>query len=335
MTTLTVPEAPARKGFRSPYRPTGLTWTLLRVHRAALWFWVLYVAVVAVVLLWAYGPGATAAMDELARSGCRDGGVPNLGCDQMDAAGVRWSTGVALGSALVFLAPFLIAAWAGGSLIGRELEDGTARLAWTQSVSPTRWLAAKLAVPAVLIIAGMLPLTLLHRMMWAGSPELRRDNWNWFDPQIFNANGTLATVYPLFGLAVGVLVGMVARRSLPALGVSLVGTGIAVQQFLSLRPHLWSSETQKAAHDFSDHPGMTVGEGSYTSTGARLPDLTCADDSAKCVARHDIVGVYRDYQPTSHFWPLQLVETGLLLALATVAALIAFAVLRRRTGAAV
>ncbi|MDX3750727.1 ABC transporter permease subunit [Streptomyces sp. AK08-02] len=333
MTTLTVSEAPARKGFRGSYRPTGLTWTLLRVHRAALWFWLLYVVVVAAVLLWTYGPGATAAMDELARSGCRDGGIPNLGCDQLGPAGSRWDSGVALGSSMIALAPILIATWAGGSLIGRELEDGTAQLAWTQAVSPARWLAAKLAVPAVLITAGMLPLTLLHRLMWTTAPELRRDSWNWFDSQIFNANGILATAYPLFGLAFGVLVGMVARRSSPALGLSLFGSGFGLQCFQSLRPHLWPAETLKAADGFSDRPGMTVAEGSYTSTGARLPDVLCDDDSARCIARHDIAGVYRDYHPSSHFWPLQLMETGLLLALATVAVLIAFAVLKRRTGA--
>ncbi|MDW4909733.1 cbb3-type cytochrome c oxidase subunit 3, partial [Streptomyces sp. ADMS] len=144
MTALTATEAPARKQPRGSRGPHGLTWTLLRVHRSALWFWLLYVAVAAGVILWTYGPGGTAAMEELARSGCRDGGTPDPGCDALGPHGARWDTGIALGSALVFLAPPLIAAWAGGSLTGREMENGTAQLAWTQSVSPARWLAAKL-----------------------------------------------------------------------------------------------------------------------------------------------------------------------------------------------
>ena len=334
MTVFTAAETPARKRSHSLYRPHGLTWALLRVHRSALWFWLLYVAVIAVVTLWTYGPGATAAMDELAASGCRDGGMPNLGCDMPGPAGARWDSGVALGSALLTVAPLLIAAWAGGSLIGRELEDGTARLAWTQSVSPARWLAAKLAVPAVLIVAGMLPLTLLHRMMWAATPELRKDSWSWYDTGIFEPNGTLATAYALLGLTLGVLVGLVARRSLPALGFAFAGLGIGVQQFQSLRPHLWPAVTRQSAVGFEDDGSLTVGKGSYTSTGARIPDLFC-DDKAACIARHDVAGVYRDYHPASHFWPLQLVETGVLLALATVAVLTAFALLKRRTGAAV
>ncbi|MGW3652823.1 ABC transporter permease [Streptomyces sp. NPDC000878] len=334
MTTLTAAEAPARKQSRRPYRPHGLTWALLRVHRSALWFWLLYVAVATGVLLWTAGPGATAALDELSASGCRDGGMPSLGCDTLGPAGNRWDSGVVLGSLLIFFAPFLIAAWAGGSLIGREMEDGTAHLAWTQSVSPARWLAAKLAVPAVLITAGMLLLTVLHRLMWSAGADLRPGNFNWYDGQIFEPNGTLATAYALLGLALGVLAGLVARRSLPALGFAFAGLGIVVQQLQSLRPHLWPAVTRTSATGFEDDGSLTVGKGSYTSTGARIPDLFC-DDKAPCVARHDVAGVYRDYHPSSHFWPLQLVETGILLALATVAVLIAFALLKRRTGAAV
>ncbi|WP_329273615.1 cbb3-type cytochrome c oxidase subunit 3 [Streptomyces sp. NBC_01451] len=333
MTATAALAAPDRPAAQRTGRLHGLTWTLLRVHRGALWFWLLYVVVIAAVLLWAYGPGAHAAMDELARSGCRDGGIPNPGCDTLGPRGSRWDSGVALGSSMIALAPVLIATWAGGSLIGRELEDGTAQLTWTQSVSPARWLAAKLALPAVLIIAGMLPLTLLHRMMWTANPELRRDSWSWFDSQIFNANGILATVCALFGLAFGVLVGMVARRSAPAFGVSLFGSGFGLQYFQSLRPHLWLAETLRSPAGFTDEfpdDGMTAAQGSYTSTGARLPDLFCGDSTA-CVTRNDVVGVYRDYHPASHFWPLQLVETGIVLALAAAATAAAFWLLRRRT----
>lgn len=38
------------------------------------------------------------------------------------------------------------------------------------------------------------------------------------------------------------------------------------------------------------------------------------------------------FHPESHFWPLQLVETGILLTLAAIATLAAFVFLRRRHG---
>ncbi|GAA3863463.1 hypothetical protein GCM10023084_15920 [Streptomyces lacrimifluminis] len=327
MTTTTALTAPERPTAQRTGRLHGLTWTLLRVHRSALWFWILYLAVTAGVILWTYGPGADSALAELTRLGCRDGD-PNLGCDTGSSRVSRWDTGMALGSTLITVAPLLIAAWAGGALIGRELENGTAQLAWTQSVSPARWLAAKLAVPAVLIITGTLLLTVLHRMLWTSHLELARwyGSWSWYDSQIFEANGTLATAYALLGLALGVLAGMVARHSLAGLGVGAVAIGIVVQQFQSLRPHLWPAETRKGTGDL----GMTVGTGSYTSTGARLPGLLCGDRAA-CVARNDVAGVYRDYHAASHFWPLQLMETGLVLALVAAATATAFWLLRRRT----
>ena len=46
----------------------------------------------------------------------------------------------------------------GAPLIARELEAGTHRLAWNQSVTRTRWLAIKLAIvgAATAAVAGLL-----------------------------------------------------------------------------------------------------------------------------------------------------------------------------------
>ena len=42
---------------------------------------------------------------------------------------------VALSTLTVSYLPLLVAAWAGATLTGRELENGTAQLAWTQSIT--------------------------------------------------------------------------------------------------------------------------------------------------------------------------------------------------------
>ncbi|MCZ4608617.1 ABC transporter permease [Streptomyces sp. Lzd4kr] len=315
--------------------PRGLLWTMLRVHRSALWFWVLLVAFGAGALLWAYGPGADAAWAEFRRMGC-DSGQPVLGCDDIGPAYDRYDTLYSLGAGVLGLAPFLTAAWAGGSLIGRELENGTAQLAWTQSVSPARWLAAKLAVPAALLATGTLALTLLHRMMWSTDGQLRlaMGSRDWYQSTTFEANGTLATAYALLGLAVGVLAGLLQRRALPALGTAVVGLALLATSIGTLRPYLWPVETLTAKDGYPEYIGMVLGDGALTSTGARVSDPLCVDD-AKCLAEHDIVGFYRDYHPSSHFWPLQLAETGIVLAVTALAVLIAFRLVKRRTGAAV
>lgn len=315
--------------------PRGLVWAMLRMHSWALRFWVLLVAVGAGALLFAYAPGTDAAWAEYRAMGCH---LPDVGpdCDYSGPATSRLNLANSLGDPLLSFVPLLVAAWAGAALIGRELENGTAQLAWTQSVSPARWLAAKFAVPAALLVAGTTLLTLLHRLAWSSTGQLRSITpWReWYEDDIFLANGTLATAYALLGLAVGVLAGLLQRRALPALGTAVVAQAVLLTTLGGLRPYLWPAETLTNKTEYPPYTGLVLGEGALTSTGARVEDPLCVDD-AQCLAEHDIVGFYRDYQPSSHFWPLQLVETGIVLAVAAVAVLITFRLLKHRTGAAV
>ena len=61
---------------------------------------------------------------------------------------------------LVLVVPVLIGMFWGAPLIARELETGTFRLAWTQSVSRVRWLLVKLGLVglAAIVVAGGLSL---------------------------------------------------------------------------------------------------------------------------------------------------------------------------------
>ena len=69
---------------------------------------------------------------------------------------------------LVIVVPGIIGIFWGAPLVARELETGTFRLAWTQSVTRTRWLAVKLAVVglASMAVAGLLSLM----VTWWASP---------------------------------------------------------------------------------------------------------------------------------------------------------------------
>lgn len=309
----------------------GLVRTTLRLHRSALWFWLLLLALAAGALVWVYGSGYDAALHEYTTESCaRPGaGVP---CEYSSGpAYYRYSLLFSLATGLLNLVPLLTAAWAGASL-SRELESGTAALAWTQSVSPARWLAAALAVPAALLITGTAALSVLHHTVWSSTRTL----WNgagrqWFYTDIYLANGPVLVAHVLLGLAVGSLAGLLARRVLPALATAAAGL-VAVQYVLtSLRPHLWPVETLTGKDGYRGYVGgMPVEDGALISTGARIEDPMCVDDAA-CLTRHDVVGFYSDYHPSSHSWPLQLVETGIVLALVAAVTATAFALLRRRT----
>ncbi|MFI6409172.1 hypothetical protein [Streptomyces sp. NPDC050548] len=314
-------------------RPTGARprRAVLRLHRPALILWGVFVAAVSAVLLWAYGPGGSAASAAWRRKCTADLCDWDYSIDGYHLA-YRFSE-----AAIGFL-PVLVALWAGGLLIGRELENGTAELAWTQAVSPARWLAAKLAVPAALLTAGTTLLVLLHRLLF--DAHRIPDGWNWSDSGTFEANGPVAVAFPLLGLALGALGGLAVRRAVAGLAVAAVATLIARTLVLWASPHLWpwKSAVSTLPHGY---PAKTAaiygGQGAVTATGAHIPD-PCAGAGQACLAAHDVVGHYRDYHPSSQFWPLQLTETALILAVAALATAAAFALLGRRTntkGAAV
>ncbi|WP_405819729.1 ABC transporter permease [Streptomyces sp. NBC_01390] len=312
-------------------RPHGLPRAMLILHRWALWFWLLLVAVAALTTLWMYGWGADAAHAEFVLRGCANG-VADSGCDYNGPAYSRYHLADNISGGLINLVPLLTALWAGASLIGRELENGTAQLAWTQSVSPARWLTAKLAVPAALLTAGTLLLVLLHRLAWGEYTELFRGRGpqQWHDTGNYFANGTLLPAYALLGLTIGALTGLLVGRSMAALGSAFFASLAVEFVTTSLRPHLWPAKTLTSKNGYPEYIGMVLDDGALTSTGKRVTDPLCVSDT-QCLATHDIVGFYRDYHPASHFWPLQLMETGVVLAIAAAATATAFWLLRRRT----
>lgn len=165
-------------------------------------------------------------------------------CDARGTACVlpdAWKQYALLGQLFHFgllAAPAIIGVFWGAPLVARELETGTYRLAWTQSVSRTRWLAIKLATVglASMVAAGMLS----FMVSWWSRP-LDWWNGNRFDPGTFDERGIVAVGYAAFALALGVTAGLVIRRTLPAMAVTLaafVGVRLAFTEWV--RPHLWT-----------------------------------------------------------------------------------------------
>jgi hypothetical protein len=306
-------------------RPAHAGRVILRLHRPALIAWGVFVAVISAALLWAYGPLGNAAHSAWERE-CTKDDV----CNWSDAL-TGYDLVHTVSEALIHFMPVLVALWAGGMLIGRELEDGTAQLAWTQSVSPARWLAAKLTLPAALITAGSTLLVLLHRLLF-DAHEIK-DSWSWNDSETFYANGTIAIAFPLLALAVGALSGLIAGRAVPGLIGGILATATATSLITLAGPHLvpWRTSVGDLKEGYAA-PADVIhgGEGAVTSTGAHVPD-PCVGAGKACPAAHDIVGHYSEYHPSSQFWPLQLTETALILTVAALATAAAFTLLRRRT----
>jgi hypothetical protein len=137
---------------------------------------------------------------------------------------------------LVILAPGLIGAFWGAPLVAGEFEDGTFRLAWTQSVTRTRWMAAKLVVVglASMAAAGLLSLVVTW---WAG--PLDHSALNQF--ATFDQRDIAPVGYAAFAFTLGVLAGALIRRTLPAMAVTLaVFIAARVAELTFVRPRLFS-----------------------------------------------------------------------------------------------
>ncbi|MFE5895495.1 hypothetical protein ACFQ6E_42175 [Streptomyces sp. NPDC056462] len=306
-TALAATTAPAG---RTPRGPRGLVWTVLRVHRTALVFWALALLATTAVLIWMYVIGDEARKGNVpCMTPARDGfpGCASIESITVDDVYAGWIETIT--SALTYtILP--VAAWAGGALVGRELESGTARLAWTQSVTPTRWLAAKLAVPAVLLATGTGGLVLLNN--WArgdGDPGLVGD---WYNADAFIGTGPTAVGYALAGLALGALAGLLLRRALAGAGVGFLAALVLCGVLERFREDLWPALTRTATGRL-DMPRSAL--------------VMTRDETTTDGVRHIRV----TYHPESHYWPIQYVETGILLAVAAAATLAAFWLLRRRT----
>ncbi|MBZ6226290.1 ABC transporter permease [Streptomyces olivaceus] len=331
------PAATARAASRRPPTAARQSRWLLRLHRPALCIWAGLVIMVSAALLWLSGPmtdAAAAAWQQYEACAMH----PTCSYDQ--SAILRYKDVYQYVTIAVLSVPFLVASWAGATLTSRELETGTAYLMWAQSVSPTRWLAVRLSVPAALTVVGTTVLVTLHHFAWSAGEGRISTAKTWYDPATFYAGGPVTIALALTGLAVGALTGFVWRRSLPSLITSLVTTaGLFGIIHLAL-PHLWPSVNRVSSltHDGSTGTGLTVDEGVLTSTGTRLPDPHCGSSHWEpCRATYDklhVVSYYRDYHPLAHYWPLQLTATALLLTISASLIFVVFSVLKRRAGTA-
>ncbi len=194
--------------------------------------------VIVAVVLALTGPHLVNVYDtELAA--CRAGGGQGPSCNY-PVTGIFAGLQIALNT-LVLLVPVLLGMFWGAPLIAREIETGTFRLAWTQSVTRVRWLLVKLGLVglASVVVAGGLSLM----STWWFSP-LDKVNQNRFSPASFGLHGFVPAGYALFAFALAATLGLLVRRTLPAMALTLVGfiaVRVAVAEWI--RPHFMSPVT--------------------------------------------------------------------------------------------
>jgi hypothetical protein len=147
------------------------------------------------------------------------------------------------GIVVLAIAPAVVGAFWGAPMVARELESGTHRLVWNQSITRTRWLATKLGLTALAAAVAVGSLT-LATTWWSGPLDGALGSRHGslpsrLTPVAFAMRGVVPVGYAVFALVLGVAFGLVLRRSLPALALTLaVFTAVQVAVPLWVRPHL-------------------------------------------------------------------------------------------------
>ena len=198
-----------------------------------------------------------------------------------------------------------------------DLENGTYRLAWTQSITRDRWLAGKigLAVGSAIVAGGALALL----FTWWRGPVAQLDGR--LETGIYDTTGIVPISYTLFALGLALALGALWRRSAASLAVAFIGYFVVrILVDLKVRDHLvsastatWRGNHQPAslynAHVISMngtiHGHQLLGGGGFIAGNAKL----AAPDASRAV-------FHAVYVPTSDFWQLQLTETALFIGLA-------------------
>ena len=238
-------------------------------------------------------------------------------------------------AALCGALPALLGLVLGVPLVAGEIQQRTNRLAWTQSITRTRWLLTKIGVGALFtaaIVGALAPLF--------SAVDGRAQRSSHIQPANFDISGFVGVAYALFAFMLGVALGALIRRAGWAFAAcvpifALVRIGIR----LYIRPGLIppttvsvSANTPVGNSDWYLNAGFvplgrsTPAPGQAWSSynlvvencqGAGYGTQKAAHSAIYCEKANHLHYVMQ-FQPPSHFWALQGAESALFLFLAGV-----------------
>jgi hypothetical protein len=146
--------------------------------------------------------------------------APSVGCDLKSSAWYEAQNGVAgLSVGLLIFLSFAAGLFLGVPVVARELERGTARLAWSLAPSRMRWFLARL-LPLLVLLAIVTFVAGIATDRYVASTSREADLSNSFTA--FGFRGLLIASRAVFVFAVGVAVGAVVARALPGIILAAV-----------------------------------------------------------------------------------------------------------------
>jgi hypothetical protein len=227
-------------------------------------------------------------------------------------------------SLLGALLPVALGMLFGGPLLAREFEQGTHRLAWTQSVTRSRWLTARLAMAAgVLVVVAAVAAGLLT--WWWG----RFDQLGISRRAALERGSLVPVATAVLAFAIATAAGALLRRVVPALAAGLLAV-LVVAAALSLAAQSWLPPQPLTIAYPAGQPSPRAGlDDQVLSSGyrdragrdlsAQAVDRLCPGTAGqaldRCLTANGIERIDR-YQPASRAWQLALARSALYLVVA-------------------
>lgn len=239
---------------------TRLTYRINRFEvRAILVATLASVAVSALVIAWIRNSGYGDCI-------LNDGSL-TIACLELQDVG-RWVTRVAsLSLQLAAFFPLLAGLLLGGPLIARELDKGTARLAWSLGPSRRRWYLQR--VLPILVVVALTAMTIgivAEQLTALFSPDL--DLANSFSG--FHGRGVLLATSAVLLASIAVAVGSIVGRQVPTIVLALVLGGATVLAVAEIDKRVLAGEAVRLTGENSYEHDLVMDEGRFELPDGRL-----------------------------------------------------------------
>jgi hypothetical protein len=325
-------------------------WLLLRLHRTTLLLAAATTAVVAAGLA-VYRPLSTNA---LAAAGIPQSCIadPTPDCGDLALALVTNPTNSGAtqvlggfwgyGHLVLLALPLVLGLLTGAGIIGRELGRDAHLLTLTQNVGRARWWTSRLALAGGVAVVGSVLVAGVAGWAFAPFDDLVAGRQPLQTP-IFETSGIVPAGQALFACALGAVLGLLTRSAAGAAFATTIAYVVVLFVLASTDVRgAYLPPVTITADAYTDQvilgPPSTDGDwvlaSRYLDAGGGVVPATSetfdegCGDTDECLRGAGVVVTESDVQPASRYWPMQLIETGILLALA--AAVVAVGSLRLR-----
>lgn len=225
----------------------------------------------------------------------------------------------------------IVAVFWAAPLLPREYEQRTHLLVWSQDVSARRWMTGKVltlggVAVGLAFVLGSVGWTVLRQF----DPQRGRgDGLSLFNPSFFGVAPLVQVGYVLFGMALGLLLGALLRRTVVSMAVTFV-VFAATRVFVGvlLRPHYLPPVRATGP---LDEPANVPADSLYVDFGyldaagnpVTSAEFTCFrrrptsyESHLECMHENGIVSQYVEYQPATRLATFHVIEFALFTLLA-------------------